>query len=677
MEGITLDVLLVLIFMRIVTGFKTHKLKKELKKAKISQSKFVASTEALAVKNKDAINKLKAKRKNWRIASIVLDIVIVIMVLFIGLMTFLIIRNMVNGMTAVAAYITTMNKKEGEEGEEEKDPYEWWFAPGEDVDDEEDHSGIGDSDPNPGPSPNPDWNLNDEVADPVLRNYQYLYKMTVDALRTMNGNVPGLGNRNYADLVAPYYIAGCATRETSLFLDRHLKNPQFDIRKDIMTGTVPCNPNGSSCPKGLSVAQHYSSGSNFRDGIFICRDKNSYGGGHAFGFLQQEEPYWKGRVSVFGSTATGVTQSMDSSYGFIRPNIFFVPDAMQTAINTTSFAGNSSSSSLTMGGQTGTQYFPTLVAKIEAVSNTTSKQFLYTLVFDQIHNSGSLYGSSADIIGQMADLMAGGARIEDFAPQNVVYDANSQIIATSSGSKQAVMNQMKNMGVQFQSNGIDAGLYIVHKVAIDAGAYYQYQDMCARIASAPKAGGSSGGGGGGGNRPDDGEEITPTPTPGPSPSGYAQQVETAVRAASIEIDSGNPQVGGMKYKQYFNQYLGGGAQPDYPWCAMFVSYCCSVGGVYDAYSAKGVAPSMSVRSIANSMRNAGCGYHTPARDGYIPKRGDIVIYHNYGAYCHIGIVESCDGTNYVTLEGNCSNALGRRTRSIHEGYLDVIDWNIQ
>lgn len=66
-------------------------------------------------------------------------------------------------------------------------------------------------------------------------------------------------------------------------------------------------------------------------------------------------------------------------------------------------------------------------------------------------------------------------------------------------------------------------------------------------------------------------------------------------------------------------------------------------------------------------------------DGYTPKPGDLIIYDwedstgssrdNTGAPDHIGMVESVSGGSFVVIEGNKSNAVGRRTMAINGRYI--------
>lgn len=64
-------------------------------------------------------------------------------------------------------------------------------------------------------------------------------------------------------------------------------------------------------------------------------------------------------------------------------------------------------------------------------------------------------------------------------------------------------------------------------------------------------------------------------------------------------------------------------------------------------------------------------------DSYVPKPADIVLYDwedsgagdNTGNPDHVGIVESCNGSSFVVIEGNKNNAVGRRTISVNGRYI--------
>jgi N-acetylmuramoyl-L-alanine amidase CwlA len=85
-------------------------------------------------------------------------------------------------------------------------------------------------------------------------------------------------------------------------------------------------------------------------------------------------------------------------------------------------------------------------------------------------------------------------------------------------------------------------------------------------------------------------------------------------------------------------------------------------------------------------RECGCGRHIELfkkigawveNDAYVPLPGDVIFYDwedsgvgdNTGAADHVGLVESCDGKTSVVIEGNKSNAVGRRTLAVNGKYI--------
>lgn len=105
------------------------------------------------------------------------------------------------------------------------------------------------------------------------------------------------------------------------------------------------------------------------------------------------------------------------------------------------------------------------------------------------------------------------------------------------------------------------------------------------------------------------------------------------------------------------------------WCATFVSACAIKAGVTDILPTEcGCEP------MVNLFKNLG---EWIENDAYVPKAGDVIFYDwddngsgdNTGYTDHVGIVESCDRKNIVVIEGNKSNAVGRRTLAVNGKYI--------
>ncbi len=104
-----------------------------------------------------------------------------------------------------------------------------------------------------------------------------------------------------------------------------------------------------------------------------------------------------------------------------------------------------------------------------------------------------------------------------------------------------------------------------------------------------------------------------------------------------------------------------------PWCAMFVSWCAKQANI-----PQDIVPKMAyVPYMINFFKNLKQYY---AKGNYRPQPGDIVF---FGSSSHVGLVESCDGKNLVTIEGNTaknansSNGDGvyRRNRTITDSWV--------
>ena len=106
-----------------------------------------------------------------------------------------------------------------------------------------------------------------------------------------------------------------------------------------------------------------------------------------------------------------------------------------------------------------------------------------------------------------------------------------------------------------------------------------------------------------------------------------------------------------------------------PWCAAFVSAVAIKAGLTE------IIPT-----------ECGCGGYVQRfkamesweeNDAYIPKPGDYIFYDWQddgvtdcsGAPDHVGIVEQVEGQTITIIEGNCDNAVKRRTRTVNERYI--------
>lgn len=99
------------------------------------------------------------------------------------------------------------------------------------------------------------------------------------------------------------------------------------------------------------------------------------------------------------------------------------------------------------------------------------------------------------------------------------------------------------------------------------------------------------------------------------------------------------------------------------WCATAVSAAMiEAGGYMDAPLECGC------QEMINLYREAG---RYEAGSNYVPEKGDIIFYDwqcdNHAD--HVGIVESCDGTNVTAIEGNYNDAVRRRLLRVGTSYI--------
>ena len=90
------------------------------------------------------------------------------------------------------------------------------------------------------------------------------------------------------------------------------------------------------------------------------------------------------------------------------------------------------------------------------------------------------------------------------------------------------------------------------------------------------------------------------------------------------------------------------------WCAMFVAFCAEYAGI----SGKDLPRDSNVRELYFEVKDAGALEH----ESYEPEKGDLIFFNwKHGKqYDHVGIVESFDGKEVGTIEGNSSNKVRRR-----------------
>ena len=108
---------------------------------------------------------------------------------------------------------------------------------------------------------------------------------------------------------------------------------------------------------------------------------------------------------------------------------------------------------------------------------------------------------------------------------------------------------------------------------------------------------------------------------------------------------------------------------DDEWCATFVSACAIEANMTDI-----IPTECSCEKMIELFKNLGTWKEA---DNYVPTAGSVIFYDwqdsgsgdNTGWSDHVGIVESCDGTNIVVIEGNKNEKVERRTIAVNGKYI--------
>lgn len=106
-----------------------------------------------------------------------------------------------------------------------------------------------------------------------------------------------------------------------------------------------------------------------------------------------------------------------------------------------------------------------------------------------------------------------------------------------------------------------------------------------------------------------------------------------------------------------------------PWCAGFVSAVSIACEVTDILPLE-----VSCDMMISKFQDLDCWMED---DSYVPKPGDILFYDwddngygdNIGGSDHVGIIESVNGSTMTVIEGNMSDAVGRRSIGVNARYI--------
>ncbi len=149
-----------------------------------------------------------------------------------------------------------------------------------------------------------------------------------------------------------------------------------------------------------------------------------------------------------------------------------------------------------------------------------------------------------------------------------------------------------------------------------------------------------------------------------------------IQIAQREADS-HPPDSPNKYTYdfgYIPGYSGNGY--GYPWCAAFVWWISNEAGVYNHSNGPVTHKTAGVDSYIGYFRNNSDGnrYEPSAAHGgnYVPKMGDYIFFSNEHIQYdgdHIGVVKGVSGDKVLIIDGNCSNTVCDRYKSLNDGYI--------
>ncbi|MBE5935180.1 MAG: CHAP domain-containing protein [Lachnospiraceae bacterium] len=159
-----------------------------------------------------------------------------------------------------------------------------------------------------------------------------------------------------------------------------------------------------------------------------------------------------------------------------------------------------------------------------------------------------------------------------------------------------------------------------------------------------------------GTTPDSGVVTLPetgTPEVAPGTSGNEAMEAFVNKAVSQKGQTRNAE-GNTVYGEWWAARVGNSAFKDAKWCAMFLSWCANEAGISEKTVGYFAACSHWQEFYQNNGR-----WH--AKDGYTPKRGDIIFfdYDGDGSANHNGVVESVSGSKVTALEGNVNDYVDR------------------
>ena len=140
---------------------------------------------------------------------------------------------------------------------------------------------------------------------------------------------------------------------------------------------------------------------------------------------------------------------------------------------------------------------------------------------------------------------------------------------------------------------------------------------------------------------------------------YAQDVLAIAVSQLGYTESGSNYVVEESGTKGYTRYGAWYGIPYGDWCAMFVSFCLDYAGV-EGMPLDANCPSWEAKLSELDL------YRVPSE--YVPKPGDIIFFDWEGdnSSDHVGLVETIDGTNITTIEGNSGNRVARNTYELFD-----------
>lgn len=145
-------------------------------------------------------------------------------------------------------------------------------------------------------------------------------------------------------------------------------------------------------------------------------------------------------------------------------------------------------------------------------------------------------------------------------------------------------------------------------------------------------------------------------------------IEKLIEAAEGEIGVCEP-TGDDKYIKAYNKKMKTGFSLNAAWCAIFVSWCKETAGIGDD-----IIPHFASCDAGKSFFEKRGLYKKSRGYGgeYEPKRGDIIFFssgYTQSDATHVGIVTGVSGNAVLTVEGNTSDKVARKSHSAASKYI--------